>query len=391
MSIRALFNSPERRFLLTGIGLAFFVMGVSQSLYGPFYNHFRNIFALSGGQVGLLASLHFGGATSTFFLSGFLVRRVGFKPVLMGSTIIFASGFIAVGLGASWLAIRSGALLLGVGFGGMINNNLIIDEAFGDLGAAALNLVNALFSIGAMVAPLLAALSLTFSGGHRLGFLTGAALALIPITFAMRMQPQSTIPEQPGVSLRTVVVGVLVFLLLQAFYVGSESVSGNWIPTSVADSFSDQIAAVVTAGFWMCFTLGRLIAVPLSLRIKPGHFLTAITALGALASLLAVHPTVALVSFPIAGLFIGPIFPVMVSWIRKTFPTRGTRIASIVIATGGLGGIAFPPAIGIAVDTWGVEAIPVGLGTITAGATLACLLIMALFSAGTVPARPHTR
>ncbi len=378
MAFRDLLAPGERRFILLGAALMFFGIGASQAIYGPFYPYFRELFDLSAADVGVLGSLHFGGATGAVFVGGMLVRRLGFRPVLVAAGIAFVIGWGTVALGVSWGLVRVGVLLIGVGFGGVVNLNMLVDEEFGELGSAALNFINAAFAAGAIAAPLVAAAALTFTG-HRPAFLAGAVVGLAGLIGMARMPRREDRGTEARSSLGWAAAGTVAFLTLFALYVGAEASSSQWIATALADVFEQAGAAGMTALFWATATVGRLVAVRLSTFMTPGRLVT-VSAVGSMGAFLVARiPGWAVPGFGIAGLFMGPIFPGGLAWIRRTFPARATRISATVIAGAGVGGAIFPPAVGATVDLYGPTTIPTALAGIIAAVAVACLAIGALF------------
>lgn len=383
MSVRALFASRTSRYLIIGTSLTMLAMGASQAIYGPFYSHFRALFDLSASQVGVLASFNFVGTTSGIIVGSMLVKRFGYRPVILVSGGVFTVGFVIISVGTSWPVACAGALLIGLGFGGLVPLNFLVDEAFGQFGPAALSLVNSGFSVGAIVAPLMASVSLSL-GGHRIAFAFGALLALSAVVFGLFMQTRPAVVEQREPSRGKALAGTAIFWLLYALYVGTEASAAHWIPTNLELTFSETGAAAVTTLFWVSFTIGRLAAVPFSMRIPPGKLLIVATLLGVCSAVLAGSPGMAPVGFALTGFFIGPIFPVGLSWIRRSFPSSASGISAVVIAGGGIGGIILPPAVGSVVDSYGPVAIPYSLAVSIAAAAVVCVAIAFMFSTGAV-------
>ena len=390
MPIRSLLASAGSRYLLIGTTLTMLAMGASQALYGPFYSHFRGLFDLTASEVGALASFNFVGSTVAVIAGSKLVNRFGFRPVILVAGTVFTAGFVIVAAATSWLMVRTGVLCIGIGFGGLVSLNFLIDEAFGEFGAAALSFTNSGFSVGAIMAPVIAGVSLAF-GGHRIAFSVGAILAISAVVFALGMERRNAIVETRERSWGRALAGTVVFWLLYALYVGSEASAAHWIPTNLELTFSGTWAAAITTVFWISFTIGRLAAVPFSMRIRPGRLLIGATLLGVLSALLAGVPGLAPVGFALTGFFIGPVFPVGLSWIRRTFPARASSISAVVIAGGGVGGIFLPPTVGAVVDAHGAAAIPHALAGIIGAAALVCILIAVIFSTGTVSAASQSQ
>lgn len=378
MSIKELFADRHDRRALVAACLAFLALGASQSMYGPFYPYFRSLFGLSGAQVGLMATFHFTGATAAVFAGGFLVRRFGYRRILLGGSVILAVGYAGIAQSPSWPLVLSSVLLLGVGFGALVTFNFLIDELFGRMGPAALNLANSAFGFGAILGPLLAGLSLSLDG-HHLSFAIGAALSVTVVVLVAGISERVPARETETTGRRAAIAGTVAFVGYFLLYVGAESSSSGWIPTNLAPSYGVATAATLTALFWAALTAGRLAAVPLSMRIGPRTLATGGMLLALTSTAAAAIPAIAPAAFMFTGFFLGPVFPAGLSWIRRTFPGRAARISSVAISGGGLGGVFFPPLVGAAVDRWGSQAVPPALAAILAAALAAAFGISRLF------------
>ena len=157
----------------------------------------------------------------------------------------------------------------------------------------------------------------------------------------------------------------MVLLLL---YVGVENGVGGWEATSLrAGGTGAAAAATWTAGYWAALTTGRLLAIPLALRVAApvlvaGALLAAAAALG-----LAHLPAVAPVAYTLTGLALGPVFPTMLAWLAAAAGGRGST--ALVFAAANLGGVLLPAVIGRLVDAASPAVIP----TTVLVVVLACL------------------
>jgi MFS transporter, FHS family, glucose/mannose:H+ symporter len=134
-------------------------------------------------------------------------------------------------------------------------------------------------------------------------------------------------PAEPGLSRSTwVASGLLGFVLLYVLYVGVESGVGSWVATSLmAEGANEATAARWTAAFWAAMTVGRLLAIPLALRIAPprlviGGLLLAAGGLG-----LAHSRTLAPVAYALTGLTLAPVYPTGLAWLTWRCHPRARR------------------------------------------------------------------
>ncbi|MEX2444686.1 MAG: MFS transporter [Alkalispirochaeta sp.] len=422
MNTRSLFAPGPGRLLLIAASTAMFALGAASALYGPFFPYFAESLDLTPSKLGLLPGLHFAGATVGVLFGGMAARRIGYRRVLPAGSVILALGYGAVAVAWTWPLLQAGAAFLGLGFGLLVNVNILVDEAFGEMGAAALQLVNALFSVGAIAAPLLAIFSLQF-GGQAVAFGTGAALAVIllgmliyggtsaddlraarraeqvELTYDVaapsysadgaddveeaeappsrgnhdRHARSSATTETTAATARhrrALIVPTALFLPLYLLFPGTEASFANWMPTHLFSLLPAAIASTVVSGYWLTFTAGRLLSVPISMRIRPGILVGGSILLALAATIAATVDPLAPVAYLVAGLAMGPVFPGGLSWLRRRYPERAGEVASVIIAAGGIGGMIIPPLIGYIVEARGIPAIAVTLAVLLSGAVL---------------------
>jgi FHS family Na+ dependent glucose MFS transporter 1 len=128
------------------------------------------------------------------------------------------------------------------------------------------------FGVGAFLAPVVIAQLVAATGNVFISFWIFAFVAL-PIVFYVTRLPSPAAAHQSDdniqVSLDWKLIGLLVVLFF--FYVGAEVGYGNWIFTySVKLGLAGSVSAsYLTSNFWLSFTIGRLIGIPIASRIKP--------------------------------------------------------------------------------------------------------------------------
>ncbi len=133
------------------------------------------------------------------------------------------------------------------------------------------------FGMGAFLAPMLVAQVMGVAGGYRWAYWTLAAFAMLVslrlLTLASNPPPaphrDTGTSELGSASIYSpLVIPAALFLF---FYVGAEVAFGGWLYTyAVALKLASAVgAAYLTSGFWLSFTLGRLISIPVATRFGP--------------------------------------------------------------------------------------------------------------------------
>ncbi|KAH3666824.1 hypothetical protein OGAPHI_003273 [Ogataea philodendri] len=138
------------------------------------------------------------------------------------------------------------------------------------------------------------------------------------------------------------------------FYQGAEVSMGGWIVTFLEDYRDGSVSSMgyVSSGFWGGLTIGRLFLTTFIhkyIGAKRGVFLLMVGAM-ATTILAWVIPTliVEAVFVSFAGVFIGPIYPLMITIAVRILP-RKIQVISLTIMTafGSSGGALFPFLVGL--------------------------------------------
>jgi fucose permease len=381
---------------------AFVLIGALQAVYGPAISALRADFGITVPTAGLAVSAQFVGGVAGV-LGYVRARRVVAVPVLLGGSLIaMAGGATGFALVSSWPVALGFAFLAGLGFGGIdYGLNDLFAKAFTRRGPAMLNVLNAHFGVGAIAGPFLVALL----GPDRyptvfLG-LAAASLLLLPGLRGVHTSRRDAGPPpagHPADPTETSAPGgakalLVAFVALYVLNVGVETGVGSWEPTHLeAIGHSAAAAASATSAYWLMLTIGRFLVIPLTLRWSDRAIVVG-SCLGMAACLgLATVPPLATVAYAGVGLFIAPVFPTGLPWLHRAIP--GARQAgAYVIAASMLGGVAFPPILGVGIERTGTPSVPVllfGLNALCLG-TIWWIMIAERRSRGTSRAASHSR
>jgi MFS transporter, FHS family, glucose/mannose:H+ symporter len=351
--------------------LTFVLLGTIQSLYGPLLPGLQRSFGVGTGTAGLVFAAHGLGA-----LAGILLPSLLRGAALAGRWLSVATGLLLVGAACisaapTWPAMLAGAFVLAVGFGiHVVRLNSLFVAGFGRRGMAMSLLINAAFSVGAILGPIVVALSGEPSRRLFVGVAAGAAI-LVPVNVAADRRGRSVISAVLGHSgdrkrarARTVLIAFAALMCLTS---GAENCIGGWIATlALANGYAFSSAANLTAVFFGSIFAGRLLAAGVGHRLQPGILVMA--AIGCVASLLVLasvsHSSVALA---LAGFAFAPIFSATLVWLGGALPTSAHANA-LVIAGALLGAASFPPLVGRIIGELGATAGPPAILCITLAA-----------------------
>ncbi|WP_198946435.1 MFS transporter [Pseudofrankia asymbiotica] len=340
--------------------VGFVVIGALQALYGPAIPEIRVKYGVASGVAGLGLSAHFVGALLGVLLFFRLRARFGTRRLLGMSYGLMAAGSLAFAAAHTWPVALTAATVVGLGFGGIdYGLNQLFATGFGRRSTAMLNLLNAHFGIGAVAGPALVG----WLGARHYPWLFVAlavlCLFLLPGLRGVRSGDGEAVstPGSAAAPSRLVPV-VAAFIVIYVLHVAIETGVGGWEPTQLAAvGYSASAAAVATSGYWLAMTVGRFLAVPLTLRF-PAPLIVTVSCIG-MAACLIMAPVAALAPYAYlgVGLFIAPIFPTALPWLSRAAPTVASASA-FVIAASMIGGVAFPPLLGAMIDEVGVRAVP---------------------------------
>ncbi len=362
----------------------FFALGIVLVLVGSNQAAMASDLSMDLSASGFLgASLALGlgvGVTS----AGPLVDRLPRRPLLVASCLLTALALLTAESGMSYgRAVGHVALIgAGCGFYDTLLNAATLDR-WRTNAAPPLALLHAAATAGAVAGPPLVAW--TTSGGdwaasfRGLGFVylgLAAWATLVPLPGS---RADAARPPQPVDALRhpprdPLLSPALLALCAVAFaYVGVENgltlFAVPWASGGL--SLAEATGRTGISVFWLGLLLGRL-ALLLQRRPIGAGLLAGCGFAGALvvctASALARPELVAVMA--LAGLALGPVYPVMISLAGQRFPHAAGTATGLVGGAGALGGFLLPWLTGIVGDAAGVVTAVGFLGVF-------CLLIAA--------------
>ena len=340
------------------------LMGVGLSILGPSVSHLEGKLDVSKSVIAILFAV---GSISNFIgalASSFVMNRVGGHTSLRVGIAGIASGVLLVCIGPSFVLVAVGMALSG-SFAALCDtgmNTLTVWARAGEAGPA-LNALHLSFGVGAFLAPLAVDRALVWTEALWPAAVFVIALFAVSLTLiGAREEPPHPradhVVDRPNIP-RSVVAIVSVFFML---YVGAEVGFGGWIHTYAEDvGMIGSRPAFVTAVFWGAFSLGRLVAIPVSSRVRPfvivlGACVTSV--IGLLVLVLGDGAGWAVwLGTAVYGFASGPQFPTMFAMVDARLSLTPSATGTIVAAAG-FGAVVFPTAIGPLLDHVGSGSMP---------------------------------
>ena len=333
----------------------FVLTGTVTTLLGPLLPILAAQWSLSDARSGTFFVAQFAGSTLAALSAGFLAQRIGMKLTLAGGFLLMGTGLGTLfGSGPTMSHIAIAGYGLGLGFT-IPNINLVVADMQRPRSAAALNLLNMLWTAGALASPLLVSLAV------QVGRLQMMLLMVASIAFAIALSMAFVrfggsyvqIPDTRSATEAPARAGRwLTFALVFFLYVGLENSLAGWAAayaqrTGVAHSFAS--AALVPAAFWASLLVGRaLFSILMMSLITPAAtaFLGSVmVALGCALMIVGGSPALVIGGVSVAGFGLAPIFPNAIAFARVWFSERNI---TPLFACAGLGGATIPYFIGVA-------------------------------------------
>jgi FHS family Na+ dependent glucose MFS transporter 1 len=360
--------------------------------------------------ISLLFTAHSLGYMFGSFFGGRLYDLIPGNALMVGMLLLLAAMLALVPLAPALWMLAAAWLLLGIGGGALdVGGNTLIVWVHGREVGPFMNAMHFFFGVGSFLTPVIVAAVLSQSGGIAAAYWILAVL-MLPVALWLSRLPSpipppnervlaedsgpdsergsAGVPAQPGAGSGKIVLLIALVLL---FYVGAEVAFGGWIYTYAVKLGlgDDTTAAYLTSAFWGALTVGRLVAIPIAMRLRSRTILLA-DLLGCLAS---VGLILVWQSSPVAiwlgalglGFSMASIFPAAITLAERRIPITGAVTGWFLVAAS-IGAMSVPWLIGQLFDPVGPQIAMI----VTLVVLIAALVPYAiLVKADTVPLAPQ--
>ncbi|MEG1153726.1 MAG: MFS transporter, partial [Ruthenibacterium sp.] len=376
-------NSTKKQF--AACYSTFFINGALALSIGALLPYIRDSYGLDYAFAGLLVSLHSVGNLISSFLAGVLPLWLGRRKSMLVFSFCFMLSFMMMTWGATPALLIAAYLMSGLARGAVSNfNNSVINEIAPGK-AIALNILHAMFAIGAFLAPFIVLLCTSDNAENwrvmcylmaGMGVVEFIIYALMPIPHDEVVKAEKA--SSNGAFLREKQFWICTGTLF--FYLCAEQGVIGWMVTYFKDSglMSAGYAQMMASILWILILVGRLTAGWLSLHISKSRLLV-LMGLGFVLffGVVMLGRSLPLITFGIAGFgfSMAGIYPTTVSLSGDTI--KAYPLAwSTMLTLAGFGAILMPSVIGTVANTAGIYA---GMLTITVAVALTLCFIFANF------------
>ncbi len=367
--------------------LSFITFGTIIGVIGPTLPELAGQTGTKLSQISYLFTGHSLGYLAGSLLGGQLFDRARGHALIGSALGIMASIMMLIPLvPLLWLLIGI-LFIIGIAEGVLdVGGNVLLVRVHGDRVGPYMNALHFFFGFGALIAPMVVAKVMALYGDITWAYWF-LAFFMFPLSVLI-FQLKGPAIRRPSHSDDSRGEDRLMVLLITIFFfthVGVEISYGGWIYTyAVTLGLATEIsAAYLTSAFWGALTLGRLLSVPISMRLKPGSMLVinmtgcVVAGIIVLSGTRSVHATWA--GTVIMGMSIGPLFATSINFADRNMGIT-SRVTSWFLIGGGTAGMFFPWFIGQFFESRGPVFMPVVLLITSAAGMIILSCIIVFFS-----------
>lgn len=342
-----------------------FVFSIVLTMTSPLLPYIAEAYSLTLVQSGMIFTANFTGFIIFTIAGGLLADRYGKKRVILIALGGLAMSLTAFPAAGSFYAVCMVTAFIG-GFGGIIES--LTSAWIGDLNSERpsfyINLSGVFFGIGALVGPV--AIGTALSHGLEWRFFyyyTGALCFALAAAASFGRADSSNTSGISTASVRRLFTDLRFMLvcLCMLFYTGAEIGSWGWMCTFLKDTmyFSPVKSSLALGLFWAAMTLGRFISGFLLLRFSIGSIIVALSGAASAITLMSAfvynEAGIWLTIF-IMGASYSAQWNLILAFGGEAYKDISGTVFAILVASGGLGGMVVPYAMGIMAQETGMRA-----------------------------------
>lgn len=377
--------APKNRMIQTVCCYAAFIAtGLAAGLLGPTLVGLAKQTDSSFGEIGFIFTVHSLGYVVGSTVFGKFFDRIGGHKIFALMIVMLSAALFLIPLAPTLALLLGAAFLLGTAEGtGQVGVNTLLVRLYNRRSTPVLNGAHFCFGVGALTSPLIVAQLLTrgyeFGAAYRF-----VAVLILPFILLFLLAPSPVIKRGETMeNTAPIRYGLVALVALFYFlYLGTEISFGGWISAFAVNlKLSDEAtAAYLASAFWSALTFGRLLAIALSVKLKPRTLLIAdliFALLGfALVGLAGDSFAQTLAGTIIVGAAFASVYPTMFAFAGNRLNVTG-RVAGFFVMGGSLGSMIFPFLVGLAFERSGARSLLV-FNAATVASALAVLIIVLL-------------
>ena len=349
-------SASQDRFAFLVLCLGFVLTGVVTVLIGQVLPVFINRWGMTDQLAGFFFTTQFLGSLLGTLLSSVIVENKGFRYAIILGFLMMVLGVGALNIGSKLVAFAAVAVY-GGGYGLVVpGTNLWVAENSSNRSAAALNILNLAWGIGAVSCPGLILFAIRTHSLTLVLYLIAAVAAALSFSLlytSLDSKPVATAATNASTHVPDTSFFIVVALSALFFiYVGNETGISGW-----AAAFAKRLDVpggtryVLAPTFFFAALLGgRGLASFVLFRVKEhwvAIFGLLLAAGGNFALLRSTTVSQAIASVTVIGLGLSSLYPIYIAWLSKWFGARARRVGGVLFSFGALGGAIPPWLVGI--------------------------------------------
>ncbi len=354
--------SERNQYLIKTIIFNFFGLGLAAILIGSFLPDMREAYGLDYAFSGVLVSVYNAGNILIGLVTALLAIAFGRKRCYLVMTMMASAGFLLMLLTHNPLLLLVAFAAAGIARGAGVNyGNGVVTELSRE-NASLLNMANALFALGALIAPfLLLGFNLLWKNGWKIALVLIVVLGLISAFTMTRMHLEDA-PSESGKKIDFGFFKSKLFWLTVVFsfcYMSTEASVTGWMVSFFSESgtVNDSFSLVLNGVLWTSILLGRFLCSALSEKLDAPKMLTLLS-VGMLiffACLMISHSLVFMLLCTIGfGLSVSGMYATALANVGEVCRKYPFALG-FYTTLAGIGGIVTPSIIGGLADAYGLR------------------------------------
>ncbi len=343
---------------------SYFIFGLSENIKGPAIPRMQSELALTEAQLGLLLALNSLGYLLACTYTSALSKKIGLKRANIACYFLMAAAGVMIALSRNFMQLNASYFAMYLGNGMLeITLGLLAARTFTKNPATMMNLSHFFYGLSSVLAPMLA----TFLMGVRTG--TGTlgwrgmyaavllSLLVVVIPSSVTRFPSFADDGRARLSMREYLKKPVAWLIIAvlSFGVTGEMAMGGWLVNYLEKAHAMDTAAASGAlsGFFVCFTLARLLFGPVIDRMGLVRSLVAASAFAGGAILLGVVCGRAGVFLLMAsGFGLAVIYPTVMALLTRIFTDDIDTAMTITLTIMGITNVVGNIAVGAVADVF---------------------------------------
>ena len=356
--------------------VAFIALGMPDGLLGIAWPGIRFKFNLPIESLGFILMIATAGYMFSSFLSGFLIRYLGFGMLLSLSCLLSACSLYIFSQTKIWLIFIIFAGINGIGAGAIdASINTYVAKYYNK---SIMQWLHACFGIGITLGPIIMTMAISINsrweiGYHIVSILLGTLCIVFFVTKKIWNEKKNHVIEDHFKNKETSIIetvknqNVLLSMLMFFLYNGVELGLGYWTYSLLTESrqLSQEISGFIASSYWASFTIGRILAGFCARLINSRKLICICVSLAFLGIILLMSDLGEIVTtfgISLAGLAVAPIFPSMVSnTASRVDSIYHTNTIGLQMTASAFGMAVIPSIAGIIAKFYGLEIIPLFL------------------------------